>query len=161
MGNGNVRQKAALPPSFKGVSPEFRKLLGQYKILRIRPDEKLVAKEIAASRHDLSAAKVSFGQKEFKWATIQGYYSIFHSGRALAFSKGYREKTHYALLVILEELLYAELGNSFIRLFKDTMHVREDADYDLEFSEKTALLVIEGAEDFMERAEEILGKKKN
>jgi uncharacterized protein (UPF0332 family) len=158
MGNGagDLRRKVAEPPSFKGENPEFRKLLEKRKIIRIQPDEKLVAKEIEAAEADLAVARISCERKDFKWATIQGYYSIFHSARALAFSKGYREKTHYALLMILKEVLYNELGNSFIRLFEDSMHVREDADYDMKFSGKSALDIIEGAEDFLEKAQEIL-----
>ena len=139
-----------------GLSAEFRMLLEKRKILRIQADEKLVFKEMEAAEADLGTARISCERKDFKWATIQGYYSIFHSARALAFSKGYREKTHYALLVILKEILYKELGNSFIRLFEDSMHIREDADYDMKFSEKSALDIIEGAEDFLEKAREIL-----
>ena len=143
----------------EGVNIEFGKLLKSMKILKIQPDEKLVSKELDAAHADFDEAKISFERKKFKWATIQGYYSIFHSARALAFSKGYREKTHYALLVILQEILYKELGNSFIRLFEDSMHIREDADYESEFSEKTALSIIEGAEDYLEKAQEILRMK--
>lgn len=87
-----------------GLSPEFQKLLEDRKLTKIRPDKKLVLKEMSAANSDLKDAKESINRKKFKWATIQGYYSMFHSARAMLFEKGYREKSHYALLVAIREL---------------------------------------------------------
>jgi len=84
-----------------GLSPEFQKLLEDRKLTRIRKDRMLVLKEIAAANSDMEDSKESIGRKKFKWATIQGYYSMFHSARALLFERGYREKSHYALLVAI------------------------------------------------------------
>ena len=73
------------------LSPELQKLLEERKISRMRTDRKLVLKEVAAVKSDFKDAKESIERKKFKWATIQGYYSMFHSARALLFEKGYRE----------------------------------------------------------------------
>jgi len=86
------------------LSPELRKLLEDRKLTRIRKDRTLVLKEIAAAKSDLKDAKESLERNKFKWTTIQGYYSMFHSARALLFERGYREKSHYALLVAIREL---------------------------------------------------------
>lgn len=40
-------------------------------------------------------------EENFKWATIQGCSSMFRSARALRYSKGYREKSHYVLLTAI------------------------------------------------------------
>lgn len=76
---------------------------------------------------------------------------MFHSVRALVFSRGYREKSHHALFVALRDLFSGELERSLIRGFEDAMHLREEADYGLKFSE-------DGAADVMENAETFLGK---
>ena len=67
------------------LSPEFRNLLEERKLMRIRKDRKLILKEISAAKSDMKDAKESIERKKFKWATIQGYYSMFHSARALLF----------------------------------------------------------------------------
>jgi len=140
----------------KGLNPELQRLLEDRKLMKIKPDRKLVLKEMSAAKSDLKDAKESVERKKFKWATIQGYYSIFHSARALLFEKGYREKSHYALLVAMRELYQNNVEHSLIREFEHGMYLRQEADYGLKFSEKGALDVIETAERFLERAEIIL-----
>ena len=93
----------------------------------------------------------------FKWAIIQGYYSIFHAARALVYSKGFREKSHYALLVAIQELFHDELESFLIQGFGDAMNLRQTADYGLTFSEEGAFNVIETAEKFLLKTKEILG----
>lgn len=132
-----------------GVSFEFRRLLAERKLLRIKPDRKLILKEIKGAKSDLKDAKESLKKNKFKWATIQGYYSMFHAARALAFSKGYREKSHFALLVVLRELFSNKLERSLIQNFEDAMYLRQEADYGLKFSKTSALDVVESAEKFL------------
>ncbi|MGC9059304.1 MAG: HEPN domain-containing protein [Candidatus Aenigmatarchaeota archaeon] len=128
--------------------------------MRIKPDRNLILKEIKAAKSDLIDAKDSMERNKFKWATIQGYYSMFHSARALIYSKGFREKSHYALLVALRELFEDELGHSLIRAFEEGMNLREEADYGLKFSEAGALDVIENAEKLLEKVIKILKVKR-
>lgn len=139
-----------------GVGIEFKRFLDERRLLKIVVDRKLVLKEIEAAEHDLKDAKETLDRNSHKWATIQGYYSMFHSARALLYSKGYREKSHYALLVALRELFSNELENSFIRGFEDGMNLREEADYGLNFSEAGALDIIENAEKLLKKAKELL-----
>jgi len=138
------------------LSPEFQKLLEDRKLMKIRPDKKLVLKEMSAAKSDLKDAKESIDRKKFKWATIQGYYSMFHSARAMLFEKGYREKSHYALLVAIRELYSNEMEHSLIREFEHGMYLRQEADYGLKFSRNGALDVIETAEKLFVRAAAIL-----
>jgi len=139
-----------------GLSPELQKLLEDRKLMRIRPDRKLVLKEIVAAKSDLKDAKESIERKKFKWATIQGYYSMFHSARALLFERGYREKSHYALLVAIRELYSNDIEHSLIMEFEHGMYLRQEADYGLKFSEGGASDVIETAEKLLKRARTIL-----
>ena len=65
------------------VSFKFRQLLEERRLVRIKPDRKLVLKEIEGAKSDLETARKSLQDGNFKWAIIQGYYSIFHAARAL------------------------------------------------------------------------------
>ena len=138
------------------LNPRLKKLLEERKLTRITPDRKLVLKEIAGSKSDLADAKESLGLNKFKWATIQGYYSMFHSARALLYEKGYREKSHWALLVAIGELYMNEIERSLVQEFEHGMYLRQEADYGLKFSERGAQDVTEAAGRLLERAHAIL-----
>ncbi len=138
------------------MSFRFKRLLEERRLVKIRVDKKLILKELEGAKDDLRTAKRSLRDGNLKWATIQGYYSMFHSARALSYSRGFREKSHYALLVAIRELFRSEIDPSSIQGFEDAMHLREAADYGLTFSDEGALDVIETAEKFLSEAKEIL-----
>jgi len=83
---------------------------------------KLGEKELSIAQSDLSDAKAGFENQRSKWSTIQAYYAMFHTARALIYSRGYREKSHYCLAVALKSLFVDEgmfgegLGLSILRL---------------------------------------------
>jgi len=137
------------------VSFKFKRLLEERRLTRIKPDRKLVLKEIEGAKSDLETARKSLQDGNFKWAIIQGYYSIFHAARALVYSKGFREKSHYALLVAVQELFRDELESSLVQGFEDAMNLRQTADYGLTFSKEGAINVIETAEKFLLKTKEI------
>ena len=139
-----------------GVSSEFRMLLNERKLVRARISRNMILKEIEAAQADLQDAQDSLERGKFKWATIQGYYSMFHSARALLYNQGYREKSHYALLVAIRELFPNELEHSLVDGFEEAMNLRQEADYGLKFSEAGAIETIEGAEKLLDRIKEIL-----
>ena len=115
-------------------------------------------KELNIARQDLLAAKESFNRNSFKWATIQAYYSMFHSARALLYSKNYREKSHYCLIVALKAL-YVEakkLPINFIEALQKGKNLRENADYYDEWSQLGAENMINLAEEFLQKTHEIL-----
>jgi len=138
------------------VSYKFKQLLEERKLSKIKLDKALILKEIGAAELDLETARKSLQDRNFKWATIQGYYSIFHAARALLFSKGFREKSHYALLIAIQELFSNKLEQSLIQGFEDAMNLRQTADYGLTFSEEGAFDVIETAEKFLLKTKELL-----
>jgi uncharacterized protein (UPF0332 family) len=138
------------------ISTELARLLNERKLTRAQISRDMILKEIEAAQTDLQDAQDSLQCNKFKWATIQSYYSMFHSTRALLFSKGYREKSHYALLLAIRELFSKELENSLINQFEQGMELRQEADYGLKFSETGALDTIDGAEKLLTRSKEIL-----
>jgi uncharacterized protein (UPF0332 family) len=142
-----------------GVSPALQKLLEERKLLKMRADRKLVLKEMVAAKADLKDAKESLKIRKSKWATIQGYYSMFHSARALLYDKGFREKSHHALLAAIRELYAHDIERSLIQDFEHGMYLRQEADYGLKFSVSGAQDVIETEEKLFERASAILKTK--
>ncbi len=83
---------------------------------------------------------------------------MFHAARALIYSRGYREKSHYCLAVALRTLFINEslMGAQSVHDFLNSMNLREAADYEAEFSQSGAKAVIGSAERFIEKATAIL-----
>src|SRR3989304_7929151 len=111
------------------MSSEFERLVAERKLVRARIGRGMIEKEIEAAKSDLLDARDSLERRRFKWATIQGYYSMFHSARALLYSRGFREKSHYALLVAIRELFSNELKPSLVDRFEDAMNLRQEGGY--------------------------------
>ena len=144
------------------MNQDFKQCLENKKILPFERGKELVKKELSIGESDLLDAKAGFAEKRYKWSTIQAYYAMFHATRALVYSKGYREKSHYCLSVALRALFVEEgkLDAQAGRDFLNAMNLREAADYEAEFSEAGATAVIAAAEKFIGKAKNLLGIEK-
>lgn len=140
------------------VNLEFKKALEKRKILKFAKAKALVKKELEAAQDDLAEAEDRLINGKFKYATITSYYSMFHSARALIYSKGYREKSHYYLLVALQALFVDQglIEEELIKDFHTAMVLREGADYHGEFSQEGAESSIESATKFLQKVRGIL-----
>jgi uncharacterized protein (UPF0332 family) len=141
------------------MNQEFKQCIENKKIIPFATGKKLVNKEIAVAQSDLSEAKAGYENERYKWSTVQAYYAMFHAARALVYSKDYREKSHYCLVIALRALFVDEgkMDAQSIRDLLDDMNLRESADYDAEFSQSGAKAVIASADKFIQKAVEILG----
>lgn len=140
---------------------EFTDCLKRNKIKPFSRGEVLVAKEIKLAVTDLEVAKESFGRNNFKWAVVQSYYSMFHSGRALIYAENYREKSHYCLIVAIRAL-YVEkrkLDLRFVEALEKAKTLRENADYYGDFTKTSAEDLIKKAGEFLDKTKEILDVK--
>lgn len=128
------------------------------KLIHFSSGPKLVGREIEAAQEDLQDAKNSFHGKRYKWATVQAYYSFFHSSRALLYSKKYREKSHFHLAHAVKSffvgvgLLPVEYYDNFVQ----AIDLREMADYKREFSKQGAERNIKAAEEAIALVKKIL-----
>jgi uncharacterized protein (UPF0332 family) len=122
--------------------------------------KKLVRKEFSIGESALSDANAGFEEKRYNWSTIQAYYAMFHTARALVYSKSYREKSHYCLSIALKAYFIDEgkLDIQSGRNFLNAMNLREAADYEAEFSETGAKAVIDAAERFIMKAKDLIEK---
>lgn len=142
------------------MNPEFKGCLEKKKIIPFPKGKRLIKKELRTAGEDLGDGKFGFAHGKYKWSTIQGYYAMFHTARALLYSQGYREKSHYCLSIALKALFIenGKLDIEFVEAFNNAMMLREDADYRTYFSKSGAKLVLKRAEEFLEKAQEILKK---
>jgi len=140
------------------MNPNFNRCIENNKLVPFPSGEKLIEKELSVAKNDLSDAKAGFDDQRYKWSTIQAYYAMFRAVRALIYSRGYREKSHYCLAIALRALFVDEglVEAQTVRDFLNAMNLREAADYDAEFSESSAKAVIASAERFITMAMAIL-----
>jgi uncharacterized protein (UPF0332 family) len=140
------------------IDVEFRKCLEKGKLREFPKGKTLFSKELTSAKEDLREATENLKTGKFKWATIQGYYSMFHTARALIYSKGYREKSHYSLIIAMKVLFVyqKDLSPQIIETLQYGKRLRESADYYSEWSEEGAKRLIDNAGDFLNRAIKLL-----
>lgn len=140
------------------MSKAYEWCLKRKRIVKQQYAEELVNPELEAASSDLARAKKTYSDEDFKWATIQAYYSMFHAARALLHNKGLREKSHSCLKHSIEAL-YVETGileKEYLADFDTTMLLRETADYKSDFSQDGAASSIDCAERFLARVLDLL-----
>lgn len=116
-----------------------------------------IIKELGQSDNDLIRAKETMQARDYKWSTIQAYYSMFHAARAVLLSNGYREKSHKCVLFFLESLVEdGRLEPHFARYFGSAMFLREEADYEATYAEQSARDTVENASTFIARMKKLL-----
>lgn len=133
------------------MNPEFKDCLRKQKLKKFSRGKALVNKELKSAEEDLKTAKESFNNENYKWATIQCYYSMFHSARALLYSRNYRERSHYCLIVALR-VFYGEKGllsGNLIEGFQKAKALRENADYYDQWSKAGAEALFDLADKFL------------
>ncbi len=127
---------------------------------KTEPDTKIIEKELTEADYDLKRAKHALEEKDFKWCIIKSYYSMFHAARAVLFTLGLKEKRHFAVQVVLEDLIKkGKLESIYLEYLSSAMEWREDADYRYTHSEEIAIDCAENADKFATKMKEILKTK--
>lgn len=137
---------------------EFQKCVGDGKVSAFGDGPRLVGRQLATAAEDLAEAKAGLARETWKWSTIQAYYAMFHTARALLYAKGFRERHHRCLRIAVAHL-YASEGDAFARVIEDfqlAKQMRENADYADDFSENGARKLVASAEQFLGSARKIL-----
>lgn len=137
---------------------QFEQCISKGKIVKINIDPDLISKEMREAENDLNSCEKSLKDGNFKWAIIQAYYSMFHSFRALIFSRGFREKSHICLKYATESLFVDAglLDNQFLQNFDYAMKMREGADYGHIYSADTAHELVNSASKIYKNSKELL-----
>ena len=126
---------------------------------KIKVERDLIEKELEEAKYDSGKAKRAFEEGDFKWSIVKSYYSMFHAARAVLFSLGLKERQHFAIRVVLEDLnAKGKLESRFISDFTAALGAREDADYRYTYSQETAAYLLRAAEDFLARMKRLAKK---
>ena len=136
------------------MSIEYDDCITRGKIKPFSRGPALAAKEIEAAESDLTRARKTYDETDYKWATIQTYYSMFHSARALLYVKSLREHSHYCLVASIKTL-YVDprvIPAHILEGFQEAKNLREDADYYHRWSQAGCEKLINIAGEFLEIA---------
>ena len=118
----------------------------------------LAPKELETAQADLNTARKTYKEGDYKWATIQIYYSMFHSARALLYAKNLREHSHYCLIAAIKTL-YVETKQvpvSYLEGLQEAKNLREEADYYNRWSQAGCEKLSKLAEEFLNKAKGLL-----
>jgi len=137
---------------------EFERCIKERRIIKIKPSNEMIQKELDSAEYDLERAINSLEEEDFKWAAVQSYYSMFHAAKALVLKKGYREKSHFCLVIALRELYVNEdtLNTEMVENLELCMHLRHEADYGLTYHQESAETAIKYAEEFLNNTSKLL-----
>lgn len=137
------------------VERRFENCLKNHNLVEIQCDKDFLKTEVDAADKDLKAIKIMMKEKLWKQSIHSAYYVVFQLARALVCKQGFREKkSHYCLGVALEHL-YAKQVN-FSRIFKTLQGLREEADYDNNYSKDSADFALSKALEFRKMAKSVL-----
>jgi len=126
-------------------------------VARVKIDKELIDKELKEAEYDLDKAMIALNQGDSKWCIVKAYYSMFHAARAVLFSKGLKERRHFAIGIVLERLSRdGKLESKYINDFRAAMSSREDADYRYVYSIDTATYVVGIAKEFLARMNKLI-----
>lgn len=142
------------------LSPDYEDCLRKGKIRSFSRGKSLAGREIESAALDLERALKTYSEGDYKWATIQVYYSMFHSARALLYLRNLREHSHFCLVTAIRALFVEthQLSKSILEGFNEAKSLREDADYYGRWSKKGCQGLLETAREFLERAKKLVRK---
>jgi uncharacterized protein (UPF0332 family) len=115
---------------------------------------------IKIANHFLERANGSYKIEYFDTAFLMGYNSMFHSARALLFSKGYTERSHACLVIFLKHAFEANTNIiQYINVLNTYRTFRESIQYSGDVcSETDAKEIIKDARDFLKEVKTLLEK---
>ena len=123
---------------------------------KTRTDPAKVRGSLGLAEHFLGRAKGVLTQEYYDVAFLMAYNSMFHTARALLFSRGYSERSHYCMILLLKSEFEDGLGS-----YLDTLESYRLTRHSIQYrggacSETDAKEAIDDAEEFMDKAKEVL-----
>ena len=142
------------------MSQQYEDCLKKGKIKPFSRGFSLAPKELKTALSDLERAKKTLKDGDYKWATIQIYYSMFHSARTLLYVKNLREHSHFCLIAAIKALYVQtkQLPVTLLEALQEAKDLREDADYYNRWSKQGCEKLLKSAQEFLTKAKEIVPK---
>ena len=137
---------------------EYDQCLKKGKIMPFSRGRELASRELDLAEEDFGAARESYNEKRYKWATVQTYYSMFHSARALLYARNLKERSHFCLIEAVRTLYVGTGKISVLTLeaLKKAKMLREDADYYGRWTQEDSGKLLNAAEEFLKTARKII-----
>lgn len=130
-------------------------------LLRKIPKSRQKAEESVKTADSwLNEAKNNQKSETFRSCILSSYLAMFHTARAILFTDGFREKSHFAVARYLEDK-YARRGlleEKWIKLLDHYREIRHDDQYSTSFiaTEEEVKRALKSAGEFVERIKELL-----
>mgnify|MGYP001614576888 FL=1 len=78
---------------------------------KVPMDASLVKNTYSMAVEDLATAEETYRHGNYAWTTIQAYTSMLNVARAILYSRGIRERSHYCVVQYLRENFSDKLGD--------------------------------------------------
>ena len=136
---------------------EVKRMMNFYQCIRrgdlisFEASDELMLSEINSAEYDLKRAEESLDREDHKWASIQAYHSMMHSGRVMVLAKGYRTENVQCLLAALKELYLAtgELQKYVVENFEMCMNIWHECDIGTMPDKESTKVCVESAKNFL------------
>lgn len=144
------------------INLDYEECLRKRKIRPFSRGKSIVRREIESAASDLEIAEKTYLDENYKWATIQLYYSMFHSARALLYSSNLREHSHFCLVAAIQALFVEtrQFSYSLLEGLKEAKSLREDADYYGRWSKKSCKKLLDAAHQFLDQAKIVVTERR-
>ena len=138
--------------------------LEQGLLVKSKPEPDKAESSIEMAQHKLELAEAEFGHKLYESAIISAYTSMFHSARVLLFRDGFKERSHFAVYVYINEKYGDKIERKYLSELNSLRLQRHDLMYGLEknieVQESEADTTIKIAKGFLQVIQKILQEKK-
>jgi len=132
-------------------------------LAKAMPSLEKARSSVRMAEHKLELALKELKHEIFENAVVSAYASMFHSARALLFKDGFKERSHFAVFVYVNEKYSGRIERKYINELNSLRLQRHDLMYGLEKSaeiQKTeAESAIQMAKGFLESIKKILQEK--
>lgn len=131
---------------------------------KVEPSRIKSQQSLRLARDWLGEAETNFEAKAYRSALSSAYLAVFHAARAVLFSDGVREKSHYCIGLYLQSYVEnAELEEEWPMLFDRMRSIRHADQYSFQAkpSEEEVVSGLHLADNFINRMELLLSETNN
>ena len=129
---------------------------------KIPPSKEKARNSVETALKWLEEAKKNLNSEAFNSSVLSSYLAMFHSARALLFSDGFREKSHYCIARYLEEKYVKKklLESKWVNLLDHYRELRHNDQYSITFftTRDEAEKALKTAKEFVERMRKLLSR---
>ena len=133
-------------------------------LVKTLPDSAKFKASIEMALHKIELAETEFDHHLFESAIISAYTAMFHASRAILFWDGFKERSHFAVYVYVNERYGNKIERKYLSELNALRLQRHELMYGLaqnkESQESTADTAIKMAKGFIQSIQNIFSPKK-